>query len=272
LTIKMQKVIIALIALAACALAGSIKPIVGCAVHYKSNTTLVAESEDEVNQTIIAETKIMHNDDSVYIYQSATTEEGNVTGLVRCIDGECYIKIEHWNEEEDAYSCNESSEHQFDPTFDDEFHYDQEKGTVPCPYEGISDCKMYCNSTLDVCATFDSKTRVVVLEKANNFTNVYTYLETAVTVADFAGKNCSGKDLPPLEDICAKPASSSAKPASSSAKPASSSAKPASSSAKPASSSAKPASSATPSSSGKSSAAAVKAVVAIVAVAIAVVL
>jgi len=151
---------------------------------------------------MVTETWSMATGDMVYAKQRV--EENNFTVIIRCDmkddDGKCLYLT--W----DADDCNEENK-----TFDlssDPFYYDEDPVDIDCPYEGISGCKKYCNSTIKECAVFDSEGYIIqmLFDVEANYT--YTYLKDGVKPEDFVGERCDGTNLTAPADICGSPAPS----------------------------------------------------------------
>jgi len=118
--------------------------------------------------------------------------------------------------------------------YDDEIFYDEGPEDVECPYEGITGCKSYHNSTDKISYVLDSEEHMVYSQEDDGNMNItIKYLTDEVKPEDFVFQRCDGTETPVPVDFCNAPSSSSAAPSSSSAAPSSSSAAPAPSSITP---------------------------------------
>ena len=203
----MQKIIIALVALTACVLAGSITPDYQCAMHYRMNVTL--KSGGEV-YTVVTDDKMMYNGNMLYAYsntlQFLNYTDFSMASYERCDikQGElCYgnliVKSGGTEEVQDHYRFFEQ------PQVTVTWVYEDGPTDVKCPYNSITECKQYCNSTRDECVIFDSEQHFIqYIQKVGNMTSIVTvnYYKDIVKVEDFVGTYENGTKMSVPHDIC----------------------------------------------------------------------
>jgi len=169
------------------------------------NTTLY-ESGELVS--IVDETLVMVTKDMFYAKQIAP--QVNTTVYIRCDikqDDQCLVVT---NITGDDASCEISWMDPAYKNYGEPYYYDQGPTDVDCPYEGIKDCKQYCNSTDDECAITDGEgylIKGISMKDEINFT--YTYVKDDVKVEDFVFFLCNETQTDVPADICPAPAPTS---------------------------------------------------------------
>jgi len=163
----------------------------------------ITSLEDSQLKVVTNDLKMMVTDKM--IYTSEFSKELDLHAYVRCDikeDDKCYTMSNSTSD-----GCKEEYE-AFDLKYDDPLYYDDGPNDYECPYDGVKDCKLYCNSTQGLCYVFESEGYLIQV-KGENWNYTYTYYKNDVKVEDFVFMRCDGNETSAPADICPAPAPTS---------------------------------------------------------------